>query len=141
MDALTLLRRSGWAPGRKVDVADELVFMVAEGFRATAAAEGFLSEYSGLQISWETKSNPLILSGRVAARGVDSGWCDAYSEALGVTLSPVGQYSNMTLYIDPSGRLWGGFDDLYDGVGSLLDVIRETFLEPGRPLSRTIGAD
>ncbi len=115
--------------------------MVSEGFPATPAAERFLSEYSGLQISWETKSNPLTLGGRVAARGVDSTWGEAYSEALGVTLSPVGQYSNMTLYIDPAGDLWGGFDDLYGEVGSLLDVIRETFLEPPRPLDRRLAAE
>lgn len=141
MDAVTLLRRSGWFPGRNVDVTDELAFIAAEGFQATPAAEGFLSQYSGLQIAWESKSNPLILSGRVAARGVDSAWCDAYSAAIGLTLSPVGQYSNMTVYIDPTGELWGGFDDDYGRVGSLLDVIRGTFLEPPTPFDRHLELD
>ena len=138
MDALTLLHRSGWTPGRRVDVSEELAFVVSEGFQTTPAAEGFLREYSGLRVSWETKSNPLVLGGRVAARGVDSSWCDAYSEALGFTLSPVGQYSNMTLYVDPNDDLWGGFDDDYGRLGSLLDVIRETFLEPARPFDRRL---
>ena len=141
MDAVTLLRRAGWSPGRSVDVAEELAFVASDGFPVTPAAERFLSEYSGLQISWGTKSNPLILSGRVAARGVDSGWCEAYSGAVGLTLSPVGEYSNMTLYIDPTGELWGGFDAEYGQVGSLLDVIRETFLEPARAFDRRLDDD
>jgi hypothetical protein len=141
MDAETLLQRSGWFPGRRIDVAGDLAFIRSEGFAATPAAERFLEEYSGLVISWETHRNPLVLSGSEAARGVDAGWCEAYSEAIGLVLSPVGVYSHMTLYVDPSGGLWGGFDREYGQVGSLLDVVRETFLEPPRPFDRLLDSD
>lgn len=140
MDAETLLRQSGWFPGRHVDVVDELAFIETEGFQVTPSATGFLTEFSGLQIALETHGDPLVLSGRAAARGVDSRWCEAYSEALGLVLSPVGMHSNMTLYIDSEGDLWGGFDELYGQVGSLLDVIRETFLERPRAFDRRLVA-
>lgn len=138
MDAETLLRRSGWFPGRHVDVVDELAFIEAEGFQVTTSEVVFLTEFSGLQIASETRDDPLVLSGRAAARGVDSGWCEAYSAALGLVLSPVGVHSNMTLYVDSNGDLWGGFDELYGQVGSLLDVIRETFLESPRAFDRRL---
>ena len=141
MDAQSLLQRSGWFPGRRIDVTGDLASVMSGGFAVTPAAERFLEEYSGLVISWETNPNPLVISGREAARGVDAGWCEAYSEAIGLVLSPVGEYSNMTLYIDPSGELWGGFDTEYGQVGSVLDVIRETFLEPPRPFDRRLDRD
>ena len=136
MDAQSLLQRSGWFPGRRIDVGDDLAFVKSEGFEVTPAAERFLEEYSGLTVSWNTNSNPIVISGREAARGVDAAWCEAYSGAIGLVLSPIGEYSMMTLYIDSSGELWGGFDSEYGQVGSLLDVIRETFLAPPRPFDR-----
>ena len=124
-----------------IDVADDLEFVRSEGFAVTPAAEKFLQEYSGLTISWETNRNPIVISGREVAEGVDAGWCDAYSQALGMVLSPVGEYSNMTICVDPSGGLWGGFGAVYGHVGSLLDLIRGTFLEPPKPLDRHLELD
>ena len=115
-----------------------MAFVISDGYAVTPAAEDFLRQYSGLEISGESSANPLVLSGRVAARGVDPGWCDAYARALGVVLSPVGQYSNMTVYIDQSGELWGGFDEDYGRIGSLLDLIHETFIGPPKPFDRQL---
>ena len=141
MDAQTLLQRAGWFPGRRIDVADDLEFVKSEGFTVTPAAERFLQEYSGLVIDWETNRNPIVISGREVARGVDAGWCDAYSKAIGVVLSPVGEYSHMSIYIDPAGALWGGSDSEYGLLGSLMDLIRGTFLEPPTPFDRHLALD
>lgn len=140
MDALTLLHLAGWTPGRRVDVARDLEALRVEGFPITSAAEDFLQEFSGLQITWESKDNPLIVDGVVVARDADVGWCEALSAAIGSQLVPVGQYAHMTLYVDPHGALWGGVGDEYGQVGgSLVDVIDRTFLNPGQRLDRRVG--
>jgi hypothetical protein len=141
MDALTLLRNSGWYPGRSVDSSVDVGALKAEGFEVTEVAERFLREFSHLSISWETQSSPLIIDGAVVARNADTGWCELYSEAIATVLVPVGEYSHMTLYIDLEGGLWGGFDGEYGHRGSLLDVIQSIFLEPPRGFDRRIELD
>ena len=141
MDALTLLHQAGWTPGRNVDISRDLAALSVEGFPITSAAEDFLREFSGLQVAWGTKDNPLIVDGAMVARDADIGWCEAYSLAIGLQLVPVGEYAHMTLYVDPQGGLWGGVGNEYGQVGSLLDVIRQTFLEPTRPFDRRLDDD
>lgn len=142
MDALTLLRRSGWFAGRSIDVSADLAALSSEGFQLTPAAQDFLREFSGLEITWESKDNPLILDGAMVARDADVGWCEAYSAATGSQLVPVGEYAQMTLYVDPTGGLWGGVGNEYGELGSsLVGVIERTFLRPGQRLDRRVDAN
>lgn len=139
MDALTLLHEAGWFPGRNVDVTGDLAVLTAEGFEITTAAHDFLREYSGLDITWETKDNPLIVNGATVARDADVGWCEAYSTEIGSRLVPVAEYAHMTLYVDPDGGLWGGVGNEYGQVGSsLVDVIERIFLKPGQGFDRRL---
>lgn len=108
------------------------------GFVVVPSAAGFLGEFSQLKVRWETNPNPLEISGSLAAGGVDPGWYAEYVKSLGFELTPVGEYSNMTICIDPSGELWGGFDDEYGHEGSLIDLVRSIFLEPVRPFDRRV---
>jgi hypothetical protein len=139
MDALTLLHEAGWFPGRSVDVAGDLAALTAEGFPITPATHEFLSEFSGLQIIWETKDNPLTVNGAIVAGDADIGWCEAYSTAIGSQLVPVGEYAHMTLYVDPDGGLWGGVGNEYGQIGSsLVDVIERIFLKPRQGFDRRL---
>lgn len=140
MEAQTLLRAAGWFEGRDVDVEDELAFIRGEGFTASAASESFLREHSGLIISDDTTTNsdPVVLNGALAAYDTGCGWSERYSEAIGMVLSPVGVYSHMTVYVDPNGSLWGGYDADYGQIGSVLDLIHETFIGPPKPFDRTL---
>jgi hypothetical protein len=143
MDALTLLRAAGWHPGREVDTGLDVAALGAEGFEVTEAAERFLREYSGLTISSRTNPNPLIIDGLAVAPNADVGWCELYSEAIGSTLVPVGEYSSMVLYVDQIGGIWGGFDNDYGrGGSSLEEIVSGLFIDqPGWRFDRRIELD
>lgn len=143
MDALTLLRDAGWHPGREVDTARDVAALVAEGYEVTEAAQRFLREYSGLTISGHTNPNPIVIDGVTVARNADLGWCELYSDAIGSTLVPVGEYSNMVLYVDQGGEIWGGFDNDYGrGGSSLEEIVKGLFIEqPGWRFDRRIELD
>ena len=130
MDATSLLRDAGWYPGRSVDVTDDLKALVAEGYEMSAAAVEFLRQYSHLRILEPNNLNPLLIDGVLAARNADPAWCEAYSGAIGSPLLPVGEYSHMTLMIDPEGGLWGGFDnDFGRGGSSLPELLQGMFID------------
>jgi hypothetical protein len=139
MDALALLHEAGWFPGRNVDVTSDLAALAAEGFEITAAAHNFLREFSGLDITWETKDNSLIVNGATVARDADIGWCNAYSTEIGSRLVPVAEYAHMTLYVDSDGGLWGGVGNEYGQVGSTLaEAIERIFLGRGQGFDRRL---
>ncbi len=140
MDASRLLMTSGWAPGRSVDITDDVTELTREGFPPHAAAESFLKEFAGLTLHADGHTNPLIISGVVAAHHAFPGWADAYATAIGLPLVPVGEYSNLTFWIDSTGGIWASFDDAYGYVGaSLRDMLHGLFFEsPGWHLDRLV---
>ncbi len=138
MDAETLLRSAGWRPARHVDIAADLAQIASLGFPVVQTAEAFLREFSGIAITWETKPAPLLIDGRRAAQDVGPEWAEAYGVALGTELTPVGQYANMTVYIDVRGDLWGGYDEAYGHRGSLRELISSIFLESPRGFDRKV---
>jgi hypothetical protein len=129
MDPLSMLTAAGWFQGRQVDIEKDLQALASEGFTSTPAAEAFLREYSGLAVALPGRRDPLVIDGGKVARNADIGWSEAYSEEIDAVLVPVAEYSMMTLYVDPSGGLWGGVDNDFGRLGSTLpEVIEEAFL-------------
>ncbi|MBL7520203.1 SUKH-3 domain-containing protein [Frankia sp. CNm7] len=140
MDAGELLRRAGWVPGRRVDVEEMLGALAAAGFVVVPAAREFLAEYSGLVITSEDGRSVTRIDGHEAARNAVPGWCAAYGHGIGRAVTPIGEYSHMTLVIDEAGEFWGGFDDQYGSMGdTIIDVVHELLVEPGaRPFDRVV---
>lgn len=136
VDADTLLREAGWFPGRAVNIARDVSRLKADGFLVTSAAQVFLREFTRLKISCGTKTQPIVIDGALAARGVYPYWCERYSEAVGSALVPVGEYSRMTIYVDEQGGLWGGYDAVYGDEGTLTDLVTSIFFGPLRPFDR-----
>ena len=50
-------------------------------------------------------------------------WCAEYSRAIGRDLTPVGEYSHMTLMIDEDTGLGGGFDAEFGYLGATLEAV------------------
>ena len=140
MEAIDLLRAAGWRPGRSLDISADLAALEAKGFPVTAAAEGFLREFSKLTMLVPGALNPLVIDGLIAARDASVGWGEAYSAALECQLVPVGEYSNLMFWIDPDGGIWATFDDDYGRAGtSLAEMVQGLFFEPdGWRLDRKI---
>ncbi|GAB4084053.1 hypothetical protein GCM10028784_06830 [Myceligenerans cantabricum] len=82
----------------------------------------------------------LRIDGRAAARDADPDWCSAYAEGIGRPVTPVGEYSHMTLVIDDAGEFWGGFDADYGFMGEdVVAVVPALLVEPGsRRLDREV---
>lgn len=139
-DARELLRKAGWVPGRRVEVTDALTELGEAGHHVVAPAREILAEYSGLVVMSVDGRRSINIDGRVAARSADLGWCEAYAEGIGRAVTPVGEYSHMTLVIDEAGAFWGGFDADYGFMGDdIADVVHGLLIEPGlRRLDREV---
>lgn len=140
MDAHDLLLSAGWYPGRQVDVVDQIAALEAEEFTVTDAAAAFLREFSDLSLVGPGNRNPLEIGGPDLPLDADSGWCDLYADAIGTALTPVGEYSNLVLFIAADGKFWGGFENEYGCAGSSLDdVLRGLFIDsPGWKFDRWV---
>lgn len=140
MDASGLLSTYGWAPGRSVDITADVAELTREGFPLHTAAEAFLAEFSGLTLHAEGHTNPLLISGVVAANHAFPAWADAYAAAIGLPVVPVGEYSNLTFWIDSTGGIWASFDDAYGYAGATMkDMLQGLFFEsPGWQLDRVV---
>lgn len=59
----------------------------------------------------------------------------AYAEGVSRSITPIGEYSHMTLVIDEVGAFWGGFDADYGLMGDdIADVVHALLVEPGSRL-------
>ncbi|ASR54118.1 SUKH-3 domain-containing protein [Cellulomonas sp. PSBB021] len=138
--AQELLLRAGWRSDRHVDVERMVAELDVAGYSVSLAAREFLEVFSGLVITDEEGRRALHIDGHQAARHADPDWCEAYAEGIGRAITPVGEYSHMTLVIDETGAFWGGFDAEYGLMGeNIVDVIRALLIEPdSRPLDRVV---
>lgn len=126
-----LLRRAGWTAGRHVDVEGALRELSESGHFVVVPARAFLARYSGLVVTSEDGRKTIEIDGSAAARHTNPDWCVAYAEGIGRSVTPIGEYSHMTLLIDEVGVFWGGFDDLYGVMGEdILEVVRELLIGP-----------
>jgi hypothetical protein len=129
MTAQLLLLQAGWSPGRRVEVGSMLAELCTAGHDVVAPAREFLATYSGLTI--RNGNRVLRIDGHRAARNADVEWCADYTEAIGRAVTPVGEYSHLTLMIDESGEFWGGFDADYGLLGKdLVEVVHALMVDP-----------
>ncbi len=141
MDAVTLLNRAGWFPGRRVDRAAATSGLLEAGYDASPAAVDILREYSGLTVASPDATRDLWIDGQRAAVVADPEWCRAYAEHAQTSLIPVGGYSHMTLLVDPHGSFWGGYDSVFGRVaGSVEELIRVLLIDDPAavPLDRRV---
>lgn len=132
MNALELLGQAGWRPDRQVDVEEMLGELAASGHVVVPPARAVLAAYSGLVIIGEDGRRMMQIDGALAARKADPDWCVAYAEGIGRAVTPIGEYSHLTIVIDDVGDLWGGFDDDYGFLGAdVVEVVGVLLVEPG----------
>jgi len=114
----------------------------AAGHSVVAPARAFLAEFSGLRVISPDATRSLLIDGDNAARHADPDWCAAYADELGVAVTPVGEYSHMTLVLDAGGVFWGGFDADFGYLGEGIEgVIDRLLIHPGsRRLDREVEA-
>jgi hypothetical protein len=140
MNAAELLTHAGWFAGRQTDAASDVAALVRGGYQVSPAAEAFLREFSGLVIEEPANPSPVVIDGVLAARHADSGWCKAYSDAIGRPLVPIGEYSLVMFWIDPEGDIWASIDNDFGRAGSSLEeAIQGLFFDkPGWKLDRYV---
>lgn len=140
MDAQTLMSQAGWFASRRVDASAAVSELASAGYVVVEPITGFLREYSGLTIMTPDGSRQLWIDGERSAAEADPEWCRAYADGAGLPLVPVGGYSHMSILIDGSGRLWGGFDAEYGHLAdSMMELVHVLLIEPGsRRLDRRL---
>jgi SUKH-3 immunity protein len=120
-----LLRRAGWAPGRRFNVREVKARLMENGFSLHAKAEEFLVEFGGLEVTHPHSKVPDVtdrfkLDVSEALRMFGHGWVkDDYSRRVGVPLCVVGHAYNgyMVLAMAPDGSVYAGYDDELVRVG------------------------
>jgi hypothetical protein len=122
------LLRSGWFPGRHIDLENEVAVLNAEGYELWDGLLVFLAEYSGLVVNADDAATPSVwIDAARAASEVYAEWSRAYSAMIRSALAPVGGQSHMTIYLSEDGEFYGGFDNQYGRLGSnfreLIDVL------------------
>ena len=121
------LLRSGWFPGRHIDLENEVAVLDAEGYELADGLLVFLAEYSGLVVRADDATQSVWIDAARSASEVDAQWNRAYSAMIRSALAPVGGYSHMTIYLSEAGEFYGGFDYEYGRLGSnfreLIDVL------------------
>jgi hypothetical protein len=134
--------RSGWKPGRQVEVDGMLHELALAGHTLVAPVAGFLREFSGLTVVADDGHRRLQIDGYKAARLADLEWCAAYARGIGRSVTPVGEQSHMLLLMDESGAFWGGFDDLYGLLGDdIIDLVSGLLVgPPSRRLDRVVSS-
>ncbi|MGN9805040.1 SUKH-3 domain-containing protein [Micromonospora sp. L32] len=117
LDLSELLTRSGWHPGRRVDVEDVLSVWRQGGYRASSAAVEFVQEFNGLELAYpryfpEDGVDGLSLDAVSGTRGISQSLVREYEERVHEELCPVGRAASghMTLVIGPSGKVYAGYD-------------------------------
>lgn len=116
---VTILRLSGWFPGRSVDITRAVAALRREGFQLNEQAETFLRALNGLHLwfadprSGNTKQD-LHIDAEQAAESVYAERVEEYARRLGEPLCVVGEafQRHMTVAMSPSGKVVLGYDEL-----------------------------
>ena len=133
--AIIALKKSGWSPGRSVDITKDMTAFAREGVPQFKAVVDFLREHSGLVINFDRIGPDKIwFSGQSAAELMAPAWIESYSQRIGFRLAPVGAAygEHLTLLIAEDGSWYGGFDDEFGSLGnSFLDALENLLLNEG----------
>ena len=140
MDAYELLRAAGWRPGRHVDASAGIAALTEKGLTVTPSAVALLEEFSGLTMYEPGNPNPLVIDGAVAARDSELAWSDSYAAAIGLPVTPIGEYSNLLFWVDSEGVIWATFDNDLGRAGSSLPAMIQGlyFEDPGWQLDHSV---
>lgn len=101
------LTRSGWFPGREVEIEWDRVRYAAEGYELGPDAEAFLREYSRLTVDGGER-HAIVLTGARATEGIYRELVEEYESVALTALIPVGEYHLMTIFIGSDGTFYGG---------------------------------
>jgi hypothetical protein len=113
------MRQTGWYPGRQVDTTAYEAALQAEGYPVHPIVVEFLREFGGLSlvVAQEDPSRSYNRFHFDAARAAERIYVEAvesdYNIRIGAHLCAIGEaYQNhMTLLMDDTGRVYGGYDD------------------------------
>lgn len=132
---MDVVARSNWAPGRLVDISNELAALGREGYKPFPAAVKFLSEYSGVTFPGDDSVDDVLISSVEATAGITFERVqEDYSPRAKVYLVPVGLAENMdlTLLMGEDGRWYGGFDNEFGLIGlDFIDALGRIILNEG----------
>lgn len=135
-----MLLESGWSPGRKIDIAKYRDLTLTEGYKWFDSAQNFLSEFGDLKIIFFRENgdkDSLHFEAMKAMADIDPTWLkeDYFFRVGNKDLCVIGQaFSNhMTLMMDVSGCVYGGFDDSLYFIGNNGSEAIETICLNGKP--------
>ncbi|OLF05243.1 hypothetical protein BLA60_36925 [Actinophytocola xinjiangensis] len=121
LSATQYLERSGWFPGRRVEIDRDLKAFRDEECETFDQVTEFLREFSGLTIGFMRYGSPdeLWFAADRACESVSLAWAEDYSQRVGVAMLPVGAAYReyLTILIDENGAFYGGFDDEFGSLG------------------------
>src|SRR5688572_9509946 len=107
------LRRAGWFPGRRIDIADYLPALEIRACASDAAVVPFLTEFGGLTVVFPhrlvaSRQEDFRINPWYALHELD----DTYDQLAGQRLCPVGDYYHgyLALMMSGEGRVFAGMD-------------------------------
>ncbi len=119
-----LLERSGWYPGRKIDISEMEILVKRNGFPINPFVGSILGEFGGLRVTHPHAVVPGVedyfhFDVARAISGRDMKWLEDYSKIVGEQLTPVGEAFRdyMILCVGGSGCVYAGFDETLVLVG------------------------
>jgi hypothetical protein len=122
---MSVLREAGWQPGRQVDTTQYLHLLQSEGYEPSRAVDDFLRDFGGIRVVFPRRNVPgqneeFHFDPAIAAHHASPGWVKSYSARVGAQLCPIGEAGRgyMLLTMDPTGRVFAGYDDLLWKVGN-----------------------
>ena len=121
---VTLLQKSRWSNFRKKDITHERNILISEGYAVSSAASIFIKNFSELKISHLAYSGEGMTESYFSvALATDTIFPNRvkkdYERRCEEELCPIGVgFSEHLVYmISPSGKIFGGYDDLFCKIG------------------------
>lgn len=134
------LQRAGWRPGRRVNIDNAVAALRADGHAVWPDLLQLLEEFDGLTISTSRNHNPVVLDAAAATAGIATDWVREYAGVIGAVLTPIGEYSHMTIYYNQNGAFYGGFDRDFGCLGhTVIEVVDHVLnTDPPPPFDLTV---
>jgi hypothetical protein len=130
-----ILAKAGWSPNRNVWTLGYKLTLFAGGYPWFDAVEAFLRKFGGLRVSFEHAGQleDFHFDVRQAVEGVDSSWgLQNYPERVGASkFCIIGQAYRgyLALYMDDTGKMYGGYDDYLCYIASSSEAAIEALCQ------------